>query len=217
VGRPNGRRKLTPTDPRTGFGQRAPERGLQPGVPCRFGRGATERAIGREPGSRFPAWGARTSSRTRSSRACDVGRQDSRAVRFSAVPSTSSAGCRPHSIHIRCRFVDELVAPSAKFVDKPVARPRPGPYGSSCPKGPSQRTGEARGDPRSAAGPVGRAARFAPAGPPIRDTTGRDHIKVRRSQGRHRSWSVPSGVFTFLTPPAADSIYTPTMPTESAR
>jgi hypothetical protein len=35
-----------------------------------------------------------------------------------------------------------------------------GPYGSSCPKGPTQRTGEARSDPRSAAGPAGRAARF---------------------------------------------------------
>ena len=140
----------------------------------------------------------------------DRGGPDGRAVRFPG-PSTSRGPCVPHSVHSPRRFVDESVAVRSKFVDKAVAAPGPPPYGSSCPKGPSQRTGEARGDPRSAAGPVGRIARFAPAGPPIRDTAGRDHIKVRRSQGRHRSWSVPSGVFVSCAG-RADTPYTPVMP-----
>jgi hypothetical protein len=45
----------------------------------------------------------------------------------------------------------------------------PGPYGSSCPKGLSERSGEARSDPRSAAGLDGIGLRFEPGRPPIRD------------------------------------------------
>jgi inorganic pyrophosphatase len=43
----------------------------------------------------------------------------------------------------------------AKFVDKAVVRDHGATYGSSCPKGPSERSGEARSDPRSAAGLIG--------------------------------------------------------------
>ena len=71
---------------------------------------------------------------------------------------------------------------------RPLPRPGPATVWFVLPEGAIERTGEARSDPRSAAGPVGRAARFDPARPPIRELAGRDHIKARRSQRRNRSW-----------------------------
>ena len=52
-------------------------------------------------------------------------------------------------------FVDDSLRFGSKFVDKAVVRTQPATYGSSCPKGPSERSGEARSDPRSAAGLIG--------------------------------------------------------------
>ena len=65
-----------------------------------------------------------------------------------------------------------------------VARLIARPYGSSCPKGPSERSGEARGDPaqRRRSGRTSRKARTGQTAR-SRDTTGRDHIKARRVPG----------------------------------
>jgi hypothetical protein len=63
-----------------------------------------------------------------------------------------------------------------------------------------KRTGNEGSDPHGAAGPVGRVARRVPAGSPIRELAGRDHIKARRFRHRHRRRSVPSGVSSCLTP-----------------
>jgi hypothetical protein len=74
-----------------------------------------------------------------------------RAVRFprryhnARLPSSTF---RPHCREVRGRSGRR----PAKFVDKRIALTPAATYCSSCPKGPSERSGKARSDPRGAAG-----------------------------------------------------------------
>jgi hypothetical protein len=62
---------------------------------------------------------------------------------------------RPHAVHIGRRFVDDRQCDRRSSWINPLCRHDLRPYGWSCPKGPSERSGETGSDPRSAAGLAG--------------------------------------------------------------
>lgn len=112
-----------------------------------------------------------------------------------AAPSTPARTRFPHSVHTGWGFVDDRCEGSATFVDKAVVVPGSPTYCWSCPKGPSASGQATRGvihaappvrsdEPQGASGLDRRSA-----GWPAEITS-----RLRRSCGRHRRRSVPSGV-----------------------
>ena len=96
-------------------------------------------------------------------------------------------------------------------MDKAVVPAGPATYGSSCPKGPSERSGEARSDPRSAAGLIGTGFTAR-----TRSTADPGRGRLRSHQGSSVSASqplpqVPSGVSLSRRESAAGAAAPPTL------